>query len=1002
MRYPAVLVFVLLSAGLASAAPASDDGFFQEKILPLLQKHCYACHSHAAGKMKGGLALDSRSGWEQGGASGPTLVPGQPEKSRLVQAIRHTDADLKMPPKGKLPDAEIALLVEWVQRGAPDPRITAKPNGAGWWSLAELTRSPVPAVPDGDTGVRHPIDAFILARLREKGLFPSTEADRRSLIRRLTFDLHGLPPTPEDVEAFVRDADPHAYEKLVDRLLASPQYGERMARLWLDVVHYGESNGYGMDRPRMNAWPYRDYVIRSFNEDKPYARFTQEQLAADALFRDEPALTPALGFLAAGPFNQSALAEQVDGTLCKKIALNLDRDDMVSSVAATFLSVTLHCARCHDHKFDPLTQRDYYRMQSVFAGVVRGDREFDTDVALARQRQRWRMVRQRLDSGTAFAALDPADRDELSAVVSDTEKAVSAAEQPWQVLNISVLADSGVPKVVAQPDGSVRFEGDTADKDTYVLAARTPLESVAALRLEVLADDTLPQHGPGRNPANGNFHLSEIRLMAAPLDAPEKIAPVKVRTALSDFSQSGWEIGKVIDGKPDTAWGIHPKEGQSHQAVFVFDKPVAHKGGALLTIRLEQLHGSKHMIGRLRLSAAAQEPSPSVLVSPDVLMLLKTPPAQRTEADQQRLLDALARLTVEQKLAALPPVQTVWAVGKDLPAFRNYKPAPEPSPIHILRRGDVTQPLEEVAPGAPEVVTMLQSVFELSNPKDEAARRAALAEWVTNERNPLTWRSIANRLWLWHFDRGLVETPNDFGRMGSPPSHPELLDWLACEFRDSGGSFKRLHRLIVTSATYRQSSPPAGEAAKQDNDNRLLWRMNRRRLDAEQLRDALLAVSGKLDLTQGGPPAMQFKYSDPNKEVSPLIDYDGFDPDQPSGRRRAVYRFLFRNVNDPLLDAFDSANPSLSTPKRDATVTPLQALSLFNDRFVLRQCEHLAARLQREAANGPDQIDRAFRLLYARPPTPDEAALVADFARQHGLVHACRVLVNANEFLFLP
>jgi hypothetical protein len=829
MRSSAVLVVALLFGGVVRAAPASDDAFFQDKILPLLQQHCYPCHSHAAGKMKGGLSLDSRSGWEQGGASGPALVPGQPEKSRLVQAVRHTDADLKMPPKGKLPDADVALLVEWVQRGAPDPRVTAKPNGA-WWSLQRLTRPRVPALPDGL--VRNPIDAFILARLREKDLSFSPEADRRSLIRRLTFDLHGLPPAPEDVEAFVNDPDPQAYEKLVDRLLASPQYGERMARLWLDVVHYGESNGYGMDRPRMNAWPYRDYVIRSFNEDKPYARFAQEQLAADALFPDEPALTPALGFLAAGPFNQSALAEQVDGTLCKKIALNLDRDDMMSSVAATFLSITLHCARCHDHKFDPLTQRDYYRMQSVFAGVVRGDREFDTDAASARQRGRWRVVRQRLDSGTAFAALDPADRDELSAVAADVEKTVTASEQLWQVLNVSVLADAGTAKVVAQPDGSVRFEGEAADKDTYVLAARTPLESLAALRLEVLADDMLPQRGPGRNPQNGNFHLSEIRLMAAPVDAPEKIASVKMRTAFADFNQASWEIGKAIDNKPDTAWGIHPKEGQSHQAVFVFDKPVAHKGGALLTIRLEQLHGGKHLIGRLRLSAAAQEPASPLLVSPDILTLLKTPPGQRAAADQQRILDALARLAVEQKLAALPPVHTVWAVGKDLPAFRNYKPMAEPNPIHILRRGDVTQPLEEVSPGAPEVVSMLQPVFELSNPKDEAARRAALAEWITNERNPLAWRSIANRVWQWHFDRGLVETSNDFGRMGSQPSHPELLDWLACEFRDSGGSLKQLHRLIVTSATYRQSTPPGSEVAKQDNDNRLLWRMNRRRLDA--------------------------------------------------------------------------------------------------------------------------------------------------------------------------
>ncbi len=299
-------------------------------------------------------------------------------------------------------------------------------------------------------------------------------------------------------------------------------------------------------------------------------------------------------------------------------------------------------------------------------------------------------------------------------------------------------------------------------------------------------------------------------------------------------------------------------------------------------------------------------------------------------------------------------------------------------------------------------VDALPAEFALPNLKDESARRAALAEWIVNARNPLTWRSIVNRVWLWNFDRGLVDTPNDFGRMGSLPSHPELLDWLACEFRDSGGSIKRLHRLIVTSATYRQASAAGAEAAGQDNDNRLLWRMNRRRLDAEQVRDAILAVSGKLDLTMGGPPAMQFSYSDPNPNVSPRIDYDAFDPDRAESYRRGVYRFLFRNVNDPLLEAFDAANPSLSTPKRDATITPLQTLSMLNNKFVLRQCEHLAARLERDATDLPGQIDLACRLLYARGATDEEKPLLADFTRQHGLVHTCRVLLNTNEFLFIP
>jgi hypothetical protein len=992
MRFAAVILVLGCAATAARSAPTADEVFFQDKVLPILQRHCFACHSHGAGKMKGGLALDSRSGWEHGGDSGPALQAGRPEQSLLVQAVRHSHPELKMPPKGKLADAEIALLVEWVARGAPDPRVAVR-QSSDWWAVKPLTR---PAVPAGD-GSR-PIDAFIRTRLKQKGLAPSPEAERRVLIRRLTFDLHGLPPAPEEVEAFVNDADPQAYDKLVERLLASPRYGERMARLWLDVVHYGESNGYGMDRPRHNAWPYRDYVIRSFNEDKPYARFIQEQLAADALFPDEPAAVAALGFIAAGPFNQSALVEQVNGTRCWKIALNLDRDDMVSSVAATFLSVTLHCARCHDHKFDPIPMRDYYRMQAVFAGVRRGEREFDADAEVARQRRRWQEVRRRLDSGEPIAT---PERTELDAYAAGAEKALLDAEGQWHILDAVAVSESGTPSI-SLPDRSVRFGGTAADKDTYVLTASPALDTIAALRLEVLTDDTLPQRGPGRQPSNGNLHLSEVRVSAAPASSPGTSTPLKLRAAYADVSLPDFEIGKAIDGQPGTAWRVHPQEGQAHQAVFILERPYVAKAGVRLTLRLDQLQGAQHLIGRLRLSASSGEPSPATVVSPDVLTLLRTSASQRTAVEKEQAAAALARLLVDQRLAALAPQQKVFAVGSSLPALRNYRLPSDPEPIHLLRRGDVMKPLEEVQPGALSALTTPASDFTLPSLKDEPARRAALARWIADAQNPLTWRSIVNRAWLWHFDRGLVDTPNDFGRMGSLPSHPDLLDWLACEFRDSGGSLKRLHRLIVTSATYRQASPPASTAAKEDSDNRLLWRMNRRRLDAEQVRDALLAVSGKLDLTMGGPPAMQFNYSDPNKDVSPRIDYDHFDPDAPASFRRGVYRFLFRNINDPLLDAFDAANPSLSTPQRSATITPLQALSLFNNKFVLRQCEHLAARLEREAADLPTRIDRAYRLLYARPPAPDEAALVAAFARQHGLAQACRVLVNANEFLFVP
>ena len=595
----------------------------------------------------------------------------------------------------------------------------------------------------------HPVDAFIRAKLAEHHLSPAPEADPRVLIRRLTFDLHGLPPTPEEVDAFVRDRDPHAYEALVDRLLASPRYGERMARLWLDVVHYGESDGYGMDRPRMDAWPYRDYVIRSFNDDTPYARFVREQLAADALFPDEPRLVPALGFIAAGPFNQSALVEQTDGTLCKKIALNLDRDDMVSSVATTFLSVTLHCVRCHNHKFDPISTCDYYRMQSVFAGVVARPSRVRHRPGGGQACNRWLAARRRLDAKNPSRRSMRQIARSLMPEIATVENSLLEDQRRWHVLDVSARTESGTSVVVPLDDGSVRFDGDAPDKDTYTLEATSKLESIAALRLEVLADEKFPERGPGRA-SSGNLHVSEIVVSASAAEAPQTAAAVKLRAASADFSSDGFPVGHLVDGRQDTSWSIYPQVGQSHQVMLLIETPLANPAGTRLSIKLEQLRGDKHLIGRVRLAATSQAAEFSPLLSPDLLVPLSTPANQRTSV---ALEQAVARLVLDRKLAALPPAQRVFAVGKDLPRVRNYYPPKEPYPIHILRRGDVTATVEEVQPGALEAVTAIPAVFTLPDHKDEAARRTALAGWIVDERNPLTWRSIVNRIWGWHFER---------------------------------------------------------------------------------------------------------------------------------------------------------------------------------------------------------------------------------------------------------
>jgi mono/diheme cytochrome c family protein len=1000
------LLLLLIVAGWPGSARGAqpepvERNFFETKIRPILVQSCFGCHSTA--KSRGGLALDSRVGMLQGGVSGPAVVPGKADDSLLIRSIRHQLPDTRMPRnQPQLSKEVIADFVRWVNRGAVFPAAAvSKPDISrlDWWSLKPLTRPPLPNL-EQSAWVRTPIDAFILARLRDKGLSPSKEADRRTLIRRLTFDLHGLPPTPEEVEAFVQATDPLAYEHLVDRLLASPRYGERWARHWLDVVHYGESNGFGMDRPRFQAWPYRDYLIQAFNADRPYTRFVQEQIAADVLFPNDPTVIPALGFAAAGPFNQSALVEQVDGTDCRKIALNLDRDDMVSSTAATFLSTTVHCARCHDHKFDAISQRDYYRLQAVFAGVGRAERPYDTDLAVAATRREWLRKKELLARDNEAAAFSPAELQTLAVAQAAWEKSTLQQATQWHVLtNLEARAEHGTT-FTALPDGSFLCGGPRPDKDTYILTATMPVQGVTAVRLEVLPHDSLPKKGPGRQD-NGNLHLSEFSLRITSLAAPNRVTGVAIRKATADFNQDGWDITRAIDGKKETAWGIYPKVGQAHLAVFELAQPLKLQRRQRLTFRLEQLHGQGHLIGRLRLAVTTQ-PAPTLgnPVPPEVLAALAIPLPRRTSAQAELVARHFRRHYIDQQLAQLPPPPKVWAIGHDFPRFRNYRAPREPEPIQVLRRGDIHLPLGLVSPGGLTCVSTVPADFE-APAKDEGARRAALARWLTHPANVLTWRSIVNRVWHYHFGHGIVDSPNDLGHMGGLPSHPELLDWLAIEFRDSGGSLKKLHRLIVTSAVYRQITEYDPKRALIDSDNCYLWRMNRGRLDAEMLRDTLLVMSGKLDQTMGGPSVMQFDFRDPNKEVSPLISYEKFDPDNPTSLRRSVYRFIFRNVNDPLLETFDAVDPSLSAAKRNETITPLQALALYNNRFVLRQCEHLAARLEREADNLPARVDRACRLVLGRPPRPQEAQLLTSYATHHGLANACRVLLNCNDFLFI-
>ncbi len=868
------------------------------------------------------------------------------------------------------------------------------------WSLQLLHKPAVPAV-KSPAWVRNPLDAFILARLEQKGLTPAPPADKRSLLRRVTFDLIGLPPTPEEIDAFLKDESADAFEKVVDRLLASPRHGERWARHWMDVVHFAETHGHDQDVPRENAWPYRDYLIRSFNEDKPYQRFIEEQVAGDILFPDDPQAIPALGMIAAGPWDESSQQSIREDTIDKKMAQTLDRDDMIATVMGAFCSATVHCARCHQHKFDPISQADYYALQAVFAGVDRANRPFDPDPAV--HRRRWELL--------ARKALLTGPRDQIAGLLAtpETRAQVAAWEtsqreqrDPWIVLDATRFTSSCGSTPAKEADRSISFLGPRPDKDTCTIEAATDLAGITAIRLEVLTDDRLPHKGPGRQD-NGNLHLSEFTVEAAPRDHPAAKKRLTLRNPRADFNQQGWEIDKAIDGNKNTAWGIYPQVGRAHQAVFELAEPIRWPGGAQLTFVLEQLHGQGHLIGRVRLSVTTAMRPALVPVLPDAIGRILEVPAPKRSASQNEEL-ALFVLTgqVEKALAALPPPLMVYAAANDFKPEGSFKPAKGCRPIHMLRRGDINKPEDLATPGALSCIPDLEGRFHLANPTDEGLRRAALARWLSDRNNVLTWRSIVNRVWHYHFGRGLVATPSDLGRMGAPPTHPELIDWLAVHFRDSQkGSLKQLHRLIVTSSTYRQSSRNRPDHARLDADNLLLSRMNRTRLDAESVRDAVLHVAGKLDLTMGGPSVKQFVQSK-GIHVTPKVDYEGLDLDHPALYRRSIYRFVFRTLPDPLLDALDCPDSSQFAPTRAASVTALQALALLNDRFLVRQSEHFAARLQREASGLDAQVRRAFLLALGRPASDNEATALASYASRHGLANACRLLFNCNEFVFVP
>ena len=1025
-------LWILLAAlpALAAAADRPDAADFATRIAPIFQRRCLSCHNDS--EHKGGLSLQSAASAFKGGESGAVIAPGDPDGSYLLDLIAPADGKAEMPKDADpLTEAEVVAIRRWIAEGAKWPDDLRLEEHAvadtNWWSLQPVVR---PALPDLSreraSWVRTPVDAFIAAKHLEHGLSPTAEADRRTLIRRLYYDLIGLPPNPAEVDAFLADSDARAFERLVDQLLDSPHYGERWARHWLDVVHYGDTHGYDKDKPRPNAWPYRDYVIRSLNSDKPYAQFVREQIAGDVLFPENPDGVIATGLIAAGPWDFISHVEVPETKIDGQIARSIDRDDMVRTVMETFCSVTVGCARCHNHKFDPVTQQDYYNLQAVFAAVDRADRPYDVDPTVHQQRRM--LLAEQRELQDRKAALDAEVQrlagEELKAIdaqIAAVEKQGNGEERPEFGYHSQiepeqdgvkwVQVDLGAPTEIAKlvyvgchDNFNNIGAGFGFPVRHRIEASNDPEFATGVVTLvDLTAEDV---ENPGVTPQTIDVPVAHTARVRPPNETPEsksdahasrvryvRVTATKLAARQNDYIFALAELSVLT---PD---GTNAALGKTVTALDSIEAPVRWRMSNLVDgyyYGVARDPQSKESLVNLRAQRQAA-----------VERVLSTGQKQQLESVTTRLGE------LDAQIKQLPaPLAVYSAATQFAPQGSFQSTGGKPREIRVLHRGNILDPREVASPSALPFVPSLPTKFDLPAGHTEGDRRAALAEWIVHPDNPLTWRSIVNRVWQHHFGRGLVDTSNDFGRMGAQPTHPELLDWLAAEFRDNGGSLKHLHRLICNSATYRQSSgerrvesgepkesPHTTHHSPSDSDNLYLSRFPRRRLEAEAVRDAVLAVSGKLDLEMYGPGFQDFVIEKP--EHSPHYEYGLFDPEDPRGHRRSIYRFIVRSQQQPFMTTLDCADPSMQVDKRNETVTPLQALTLLNNKLMVAMSRHFAGRVESMGATTEERVTAAYRLALGREPSEDERESLVAYADRFGMENVCRVVLNLNEFVFV-
>jgi hypothetical protein len=993
---------------------AASAKMFKEQVSPVLKQRCLRCHGGKATEAE--LDIHSRESLLKGGASGPAVVPGKPKESLIWKLINHQKEPHMPQGSRKLPDNALKQIEEWITLGAAyDRSLLEKDDVAAWtkvvvpaaarqfWSFQPLKSVEPPAVRSSQW-VRTPIDRFLLAPMEKAGIEPNPAVNKRQLLRRAYLDLLGMPPTPEQVDAFLKDQRPEAFASVVDKLLTSPHYGERWGRHWLDLARFAESHGFEHDYDRPTAYHYRDFVIQALNEDLPFDTFVKWQIAGDEFAPGNPLALKATGFLAAGVHSTQITQREVEKHRYDEL------DDMVATIGTSMLGLTIGCARCHDHKFDPIPQADYYHLVSAFTKTVRSEIELPVDT------DSYQKAKSAFDAAHAplVAALKRFETEQLPARMTEWERSGAAqkALPVWLLPEVMQAKSQGGATITAQGDGSFLVSGTNPDKEAFTFIVHTDLTNITAVRLEALAHPSLVKAGPGRA-GNGNFALSNFALTIAPRSGKGELVKVKFTSARATFEQKGLPVKAAIDDDPVSAWAIDPQFGKDHAAVFETEKPVGFEGGSVLTFRLIFTNNTKHSIGRPRLSltTSKQADLKASAMPETVIRVLGKASSKRTPEETSKLLRWYATLDpewqalnrkVQEHLATEPKPKKVKVLisTEGLPAVRLHTQGGDfLEQTNFLKRGDPDQKQGVADPSYLQVLMTAadrEKHWPARPPQGSRTsfKRTALANWLTDREQGaghLLARVIVNRLWQYHMGRGIVATPSDFGTRGTAPTHLDLLDWLAEELIRNKWKLKPIHKLIMTSAAYTQSSQVDPARAAKDPDNKLFWRRPSLRLEAEAIRDSLLAVGGVLDTTMYGPGTLD-----------------------ESSKRRSIYFTVKRSQLIPMLQVFDAPEALVSIGERPRTTVAPQALLLMNNPHVRSYARGFARRIA-SAGSIEDAVKRGYQVALTRDPTAEELSDSTAFvkaqmeahrkspneARELALADFCQVLLCMNEFVYV-